>query len=358
MGRYVSSTPETTAYYGIRDVLPTYGTGGFRYYGTSGTFVVPPGVTQVRVTALGGGGGGANGLFYCSGCSVSSSGGGGGGGYVVATTTVTPGCVCNINVGAAGTHYGYIACCNGNCLCFCCGGSGGSTEFGTVICATGGGGGISNSTANPCGGCGGCFGVSSGTIVVGRCGNKGCNGCCSSANQTGHPCYGGASGSPIGGGGTGPWPGTGGADVYNCKSFAGDTLGESEIAAKFLNVVRWPGETILSTIRTQGTVAGVPAGFPSVYPGCNGGVGCYVAGTYGAAAIYSCNASAACCTCPDGNNYYSCLSACCWGAAGCGGGGSSGRPWTRVSAGGYSPCFFGCPMVGGCPGNGFLVVEY
>lgn len=355
MGRYVSSTPETTAYYGIRDVLPTYGTGGFRYYGTSGTFVVPPGVTQVRVTALGGGGGGAAGVFNCGSRWQLSSSGGGGAGYVVATTTVTPGCVCTVTVGAGGTHYGYIpCCCDPNYLN---GGSGGTSQFGTAICATGGGGGCAINTANPLGGCAGCFVVSSGTIVVGRCGNKGCDGCCTSASNQGYPCYGGASGSPIGGGGTGPWPGTGGSDVYNCKSFAGDSLSEGEIAAKFLNVVRWPGETILSTVRTQGSVAGVPAGFPSTYPGCTGGVGCYIASVYGAAAIYSCNASAACCVCPNGC-YYSCLSACCWGAAGCGGGGSSGRPWPQVVNGGYAPCCYGCPLVGGCPGNGFLVVEY
>ena len=359
MGRYVSQTPEVTAYYGIRDVLPTYGTGGFRYYGVSGTFVVPPGVTQVRVTALGAGGGGGAGVSMVCSCFTGSGGGGGGGGYVVATTPVTPGCICTITIGTGGTHMGWCTfacgCCTG---CDFSGGTGGITKFGAAICANGGAGGCAWGRGYPqscfAGGGGGTSVVSSGTVVVARSGNTGCNGCC---NCNGTACNGGASGSPIGGGGTGPWPGTTGADPYDCKSFAGDLLGESEIAAKFLNVVRWPGETILSTVRS-GVVAGVPAGAP----GSPNGSSCatsYLPGAYAGAAMWS--QQCYCCVCPSYG------SGCYWTgiicpqqyAAGCGGGGAGGRPYGYTQWNGY---YYGCCgpqcMCGGCPGNGFLVVEY
>lgn len=61
----------------------------------SGTFVVPSGVTEVSILAVGGGGGGGCGSSY-------SAGGGGGGGVVRKRATVTPGESLTITVGAGG----------------------------------------------------------------------------------------------------------------------------------------------------------------------------------------------------------------------------------------------------------------
>jgi hypothetical protein len=120
--------------------------------------------------------------------------------------------------------------------------------------------------------------------------------------------------------------------------------------------VRWPGETILSTVRSQGSVAGVPAGFPGA-PCCAGGIQCYNATVYGGAGIYAC--SGGCCQqCPEGSLALNCINCCAWMAAGCGGGGGGGRPGYYIFGGGYVPCCCGIGGVGGCPGNGFLVVEY
>lgn len=64
----------------------------------SNTFVVPPGVTSVRVVAIGGGGGGGG-----NSCSWGSGGGGGcGGGVVASTVTVKPGDVIPVTIGGGG----------------------------------------------------------------------------------------------------------------------------------------------------------------------------------------------------------------------------------------------------------------
>ncbi|MEO8590336.1 MAG: hypothetical protein ABI432_13260, partial [Flavobacteriales bacterium] len=65
---------------------------------TSGTFIVPAGVTSITVELVGAGGsGGGNG-----------GGGGGGGGYAKGTITVTPGASIPIVVGAGGSEVGTI----------------------------------------------------------------------------------------------------------------------------------------------------------------------------------------------------------------------------------------------------------
>jgi len=366
MGRYVSPITEITSYYGIRDVNPNFGTGNFRYFGASGSFKVPAGITSVRVHALGGGGGGGGFSCQCC-CFYVGGGGGGGGGYVVATVPVTPGTTCTVTVGAAGTHYGDIgftpSFCSGCCVNYTCG-AGGTTQFGTAVCATGGGGGCMCWMLNPsascvAGGCAGCYVISSGTLVVGSCGNRGCNGCsgCDGLQHCGSP--GGASGSPLGGGSTGPWPGTSSSDVFGCRSFAGGTESETEVAAKFLNIVRWPGEVLMSTSRTQSVINGVAA-IAALCGVCNcccccWVTSCYCVGAYGGA----CPAP----VCIVGNP-------CSWnpsyiytgGAAttkaGTGGGGAGGIRATYLGSGGYSPCSYGSRWHGGAPGSGFLVVEF
>jgi len=320
MGRYVSIPIESAVFYGIRDVKPGYGTGGFRFYGVSGTFVVPAGVNEVRVTALGGGGSGGT-YGNSSGQSWTGSGGGGGG-YVVATIPVAVGCTCNVGVGGAG---------------------GGTSCFSTIVYAYGGCSG--GSSCGSAGGAGGNFCVcTGGTCVVGRCGNCGC--CGNSNSGSGVRSYsrdvgrGGASGSPIGGGGTGPWPGTSGQDVYNCKGFNGEDSSEADLASKFGNTIRWPGEAILGTSRTASVISGTAANYPettycvSAFGGggqhsvcCGAGTIAYSSAGYGGGAG-TCSHN---CYCFNDFGYGQCA---CWQACG---------------------CFCNCR---GCAGSGFVVVEY
>jgi len=243
MGRYVSIAIQPTINYGIRDVKPGYGTGSFRFFGVSGTFTVPPGVSEVRVTALGAGGCGAVNQFT-GGCAVWIGGGGGGGGYLVATAAVTPGCVCNVAAGARG---------------------GGNSCFGTIIYAYGG---CNGSLC--CQGAGGTFCACSGsTCIVGRNGNQGIIGlmACGIGNYscTGASWLcgtGGASGSPVGGGGCGSFPGTSNSDIFNCKGFNGEDTSETDLASKFGNLIRWPGDAILGTSRLATTIGATAAGYP------------------------------------------------------------------------------------------------
>lgn len=315
MGRYVSLAIDPVVNFGSRDVKPGFGTGAFRFFGSSGTFLIPTGVSEVRITALGAGGCGhiPNGCrCYCVG------GGGGGAGYVVATTSVTPGCVCNIAVGAAPS---------------------GTSCFGLAVFAFGG-----TSASTQTGGAGGSYCVCSGSLVAGRNGNAGCNGGqfdIYSNGQQIQPSPGGASGSPIGGAGTGPFPGTSGTDFYACKGFNGENLEESALASKFSNTIRWPGETVISTSRLAKTIAGTAAGFPH---------GCYAVTAYGGAAAVNgqCSITGSCCECMN---------------AGCGGGGGGGHQTGHCQCYcnygyGQTCCLYGGATKCGVPGAGFVVVEY
>ena len=346
MGRYVSIPISTAAYYGIRDIKPGYGSGAFRFYGVSGTFTVPTGISEVRVTAVGAGGFGGN-VFCCSGCCVTAiGGGGGGGGYAVATVPVVPGCICNVAVGAAGSGIGS---------------SGGNSCFGLLVYACGGGCGCgaAGSGAQAVGGSGGTFAVCTGaSCVVGRNGNCGCCGLALNLNQ--FTCTppatcgaGGAAGSPIGGAGTGPFPGTSGSDVYNCKGFNGEDATEADLASKFGNTIRWPGDAILGTSRVATVISGTAANFPH---------GCYCVSAFGGGATI-------CGSCPVTNSASCCGTGCRFYNAGYGGGGGG----CRITCGcacsdGYRGyycfcmylymsqcCYMGCV---GAPGNGFVVVEF
>ena len=332
MGRYVSLALEPTVYFGVRDVKPGYGSGVFRFYGSSGTFLVPLGVTEVRVTALGGGGCGS--CFCqcccCCRCCVNIGSGGGGAGYIVATVPVTPGCTCNIAVATAG----------------------GASCFSTLVYAYGGCHASVTSTSTTAGAGGNFCACAGSTLVVGYNGNAGCTGytlgqyeafcACSSATCDMWRCsctYGGASGSAIGGGGTGPFPGTLTTDVYSCKGFNGEASTEADIASKFGNTIRWPGETIMSTSRLATTIGGTAAAFPP---------NTYCVSVFGGGGLATCN----------------CLPYAC---PGCGGGRAGAVPchWCYCSSA-YAQYSFmpggtnhgTCGVCAGFPGNGFVVVEY
>lgn len=111
---------------------------------TSGTFIVPAGVTSVSLEVVGAGGnGGGNG-----------GGGGGGGGYAIGTYSVTPLATLNITVGTGGG-----------------GSAAGTTGVDALISATGGENGFW--VANPNLGGGGAGGLGSGGTIANRTGGTG-----------------------------------------------------------------------------------------------------------------------------------------------------------------------------------------
>jgi hypothetical protein len=101
------------------------GFSAMQVFSASGSFVVPNGVSTVRVTVIGGGGSGG----YHS--SMPSGGGGAGGQAVGVVTGLAAGQSIAVTVGAGGAAPGAPQ--NGN--------SGGTSSFGAYLSATGGGGG-------------------------------------------------------------------------------------------------------------------------------------------------------------------------------------------------------------------------
>ena len=100
-------------------------------FGSSGTFVVPTGVTKIQVVMWGGGGGGGGGNTYSSG-NCTPGGGGGAGCYALNVFSVTNGASYTVTVGSGGAGGGSGG---GN------GTSGSATSFGALMTANGGGGG-------------------------------------------------------------------------------------------------------------------------------------------------------------------------------------------------------------------------
>lgn len=106
----------------------TFGNGSIMTFGVSGTFVVPSGVTSIRIRLWGGGGGGAS----------QSLTGGGGGGFAIKTLSVTSGTSYAVTVGEGGLR----------------GTTGGTSSFGSDVSATGGGGANNNNVGQHDGGTG------------------------------------------------------------------------------------------------------------------------------------------------------------------------------------------------------------
>ena len=119
----------------------------------TGQFIVPDAVDSITVLLIGGGGGGAG-----------THWGGGGSGYLAGGTfSVTAGDVYNVMVGEGGGHSG----CAGNS---CFGGEGGTTIFGNLLMAAGGG---SVSEYFQGGGAGGSGGGGAGNAGFGGIGGAG-----------------------------------------------------------------------------------------------------------------------------------------------------------------------------------------
>ena len=179
------------------------GFSSMQVFSDSGTFVVPVGVTTVKVRAFGGGGGGGGNTTQGGG------GGGGGGGYVEGIVAVNPGQAILIVVGGGGAGGSNASGSGaGNA-----GQDGGASIFGTVSSAGGGHGGqgsISGGQGNS--GPGG-IGIGGMVNMTGGAGNAGFSG-----GVSGFGGHGAAAASGGGGGGAssglpsaGAAPGGGGA---------------------------------------------------------------------------------------------------------------------------------------------------
>lgn len=172
-------------------------------FAASGSFVVPQGVTRLRVRAFGGGGGGGGNT------SSGGGGGGGGGGYAEGIFAVGPGQVIAVTVGAAGAGGANV----GGSAAANTGGNGGASSFGAFLSAAGGQGG-QGALANGQGSSGPGGSGSGGAVnMAGSAGNAGLY-----AGTTGYGGHGGAAAAGGGGGAAssglpsaGGFPGGGGA---------------------------------------------------------------------------------------------------------------------------------------------------
>lgn len=179
---------------------------GAQVFNSSGSFTVPPGVTQVRVTAVAGGGGSGSSLSVLAGTiQTGASGGGAGQSIVRQSYAVTPGQVIAITIGVGGS-----AAPAGGAN----GGAGGNTIIGSLVTLTGGSGGVlSNTAVAPAipnavlGGAGFPRGEPAGTVSSGGGGGG----------------RGGAGGSSIFGQGGFPAPGTNGGATGGGTNAAANT---------------------------------------------------------------------------------------------------------------------------------------
>jgi hypothetical protein len=174
---------------------------GRQVFTSSGTFVVPAGVTLVEVTVTGGGGGSA----ACT--NGTSSGGGGAGGTAIRACTVTPGSSIAVTVGGGGGGGG-----GGS------GGNGGTSSFGAFCNATGGTGSSSQGyTGFPSGGAGGA-GAGGDINIIGGYGSDGAS---NGVGGGGGASLWGGGGRPVSGGGApgnGQAYGSGAGGPYNGAS--------------------------------------------------------------------------------------------------------------------------------------------
>ena len=169
-------------------------------FSSSTTFVVPNGVTLVKVRLCGGGGGGGSGASSLGGA------GGGAGGYAESHLTVSPGQSIGITVGASGTPG--LAAGSGA-------GTGGTSSFGTALSATGGTGGSNAAAYAPGGAPGGGNGGS--LVIAGGYGSDGNGGTAIFTGNGGVSFFGGGGRAASAGGypqQNGLAPGSGGGGCY------------------------------------------------------------------------------------------------------------------------------------------------
>jgi hypothetical protein len=131
-------------------------------FSTSGTFIVPTGISSIIIELWGGGGGGGGEFIFLPG--VAFGGGGGSGAYVRGTISVTPGQSIPVTVGTGGL--------GGNTV-VADGTSGTASSIGTFI--AGGGSGSLGHTGSSTGGAGG-LAISTNIGINGETGQNGATG--------------------------------------------------------------------------------------------------------------------------------------------------------------------------------------
>lgn len=183
-----------------------------------GSFVVPDGVTEVRITAAAGGGGGGGDWYYTAG-----SGGGGGECVVKKSFSVTPGATIPITIGKGGEGAIYAE----------AGTRGGNTVVGNLLTLNGGNGGLSGLQTDS-----GIAGTVEGGAAGGTGGGKGGDGCSNGYGKDGEPGAVGLGGK----GGYGkiktgtkdnPGGGGGGGGSYGAGGDAGDSEGAAPNPGSF-----------------------------------------------------------------------------------------------------------------------------
>jgi hypothetical protein len=181
----------------------------------STNWTVPSGVTEVKVTVVGGGG--AGGTAGSTANEAVGSGGGGGGTAIKWVTGLTPGSTVNVTVGGAGSSSFFGA--SGSPMCRATGGSSGGVVY-TAGGVAGGAGGIGNVgdvlMRGQDGGCGiiaGSYasGGTGGSSSMGGGGGGGAPGTGTSAAGTVGGAYGGGGGGGAKSGAAGSASGGGGA---------------------------------------------------------------------------------------------------------------------------------------------------
>lgn len=214
-----------------------FGTGLWQIFGVPGThtFTVPLNVSSIRVRVVGAGGSGASG-------GAQQGTGGGGGGYAHGVFNVTSGTSYTITVGSGGVAKTVVEL-NGN--------AGGSSSFGSLISATGGGAGLyqASSTALLSGGAGG---IGTGGDFQASGGNGGSK----LSGFTGGQLYtgGGGAGSQLGAGGSG---GDIKANISTISTGGGGVVNN--------------GGTVATTIANIGTGGGSAFSSPDINPTISSG---------------------------------------------------------------------------------------
>lgn len=246
-----------------------FGNGLWTTYQTPGTytFTVPTNVSKIRVRVVGAGGGG--------GTTGSGYGGGGGGGYAHGVFSVTPGNVYTVTIGTGGAVSNPPN-------------AGGSTSFGALLSATGGGAGNASWSAGGTG-TGGDFQASGGRgYSVGGGGAAG--------SQLGNGGDGYSGGGGVGNGTTygtvggtafhspsNSW-GTSGLDITGSFIASGAASAQADVLQNVINaIIRFPFDgftggsayptgsyTTWGGTGAGGTSAGTSPGWPGV-----GGGGAY-----------------------------------------------------------------------------------
>jgi hypothetical protein len=167
-----------------------FGQNNVRVFMRSGTFVVPPGVSTIRVRVHGAGGSGA---VATASTQNRCATGGGGGGFTMKVISTTPGTSYAVTVGAGGTRAQTLA--NGV--------AGGTSSFGAILTATGGAGGLfaSANAANSAAGAAGGTGSGGDVNYTGGSSGSGTTTSYTASQKTFAVTGGGACGSIYGNGG-------------------------------------------------------------------------------------------------------------------------------------------------------------